>query len=139
MKDNLIESSFFKGHIRIRVQSVASSAGSSAMMAIVAQPSRGHLNGNLQDDFDMEECFARATVSQSLTVIVSPIDMKGMIGMMQVWQPEHVQYMKYVSEKPPGKCPYWTSRNWTSLMKKFSCGESPMPASGLTSRCPLSP
>ena len=57
-------------------------------MAIVAQPYRGRLNGNVNDEFDMEECYARATVAgtraQSLTVIVSPIDMQGMIGMMQV-------------------------------------------------------
>ena len=57
-------------------------------MAIVAQPYRGHLNGNVNDEFDMEECFARATVAgtrtQSLTVIVSPLDMQEMIGMMQV-------------------------------------------------------
>ena len=36
----------------------------------------------------MEECYARAAVAgtraQSLTVIVSPIDMQGMIGVMQV-------------------------------------------------------
>ena len=36
----------------------------------------------------MEECYARATVAgtraQSLTVIVSPLDMQGMMGMMQV-------------------------------------------------------
>ena len=48
------------------------------MMAIVAQPYRGHLNGNVNDEFDMEECYARATVAgtraQSLTVIVSPLD-----------------------------------------------------------------
>ena len=57
-------------------------------MAIVAQPYRRHLHGNVQDEFDMEKCYARAIVAgtraQSLTVIVSPIDMKGMIGMMQV-------------------------------------------------------
>ena len=40
------------------------------------------------DEFDMEECYARATVAgtraQSLTVIVSPLDLQGMIGMMQL-------------------------------------------------------
>ena len=87
-KDTLIASGAFPGHSKIRIQSVASSAGGAAMMAIVAQPHRGHLNGNVTDEFDMEECYARATVTgtraQSLTVIVSPIDMQGMIGMMQV-------------------------------------------------------
>ena len=42
----------------------------------------------VNDEFGMEECYARATVAgtraQSLTVIVSPMDMQGMIGMMQV-------------------------------------------------------
>ena len=87
-KDTLIASGNFRGHTKIKIQSVASSAGGTAMMAIVAQPYRGHLNGNVNDEFDMEECYARATVAgtraQSLTVIVSPLDMQGMIGMMQV-------------------------------------------------------
>ena len=42
----------------------------------------------VKDEFDMEECYARAKVAgtqaQSLTVIVSPLDMQGMIGVMQV-------------------------------------------------------
>ena len=87
-KDTLIASGHFRGHSKIKIQSVASSAGGTAMMAMVAQPYRGHLNGNVNDEFDMEECYARATVAgtraQSLTVIVSPLDMQGMIGMMQV-------------------------------------------------------
>ena len=87
-KDTLIASGSFRGHSKIKIQSVASSAGGTAMMAMVAQPYRGHLNGNVKDEFDMEECYARATVAgtraQSLTVIVSPLDMQGMIGMMQV-------------------------------------------------------
>ena len=87
-KDTLIASGHFRGHTKIKIQSVASSAGGAAMMAMVAQPYRGHLNGNVNDEFDMEECYARATVAgtraQSLTVIVSPLDMQGMIGMMQV-------------------------------------------------------
>ena len=87
-KDTLIASGHFRGHTKIKIHSVASSAGGAAMMAMVAQPYRGHLNGNVNDEFDMEECYARATVAgaraQSLTVIVSPLDMQGMIGMMQV-------------------------------------------------------
>ena len=47
------------------------------MMAIVAQPYRGHLNGNVNDAFDMEECCARPTVAgtraQSLTVLGRPL------------------------------------------------------------------
>ena len=87
-KDTLIASEHFRGHTKIKIQSVASSAGGTATMAIVAQPYRGHLNGNVHDEFDMEECYARATVAgtraQSLTVIVSLLDMQGMIDMMQV-------------------------------------------------------
>ena len=87
-KDTLIASGSFRGHSKIKIQSVAFSAGGAAMMAMVAQPYRGHLNGNVNDEFDMEECYARATVAgtqaQSLTVIVSPLDMQGMIGVMQV-------------------------------------------------------
>ena len=51
-KDTLIASGSFRGHSKIKIQSVASSAGGTAMMAIVAQPYRGHLNGNVKDEFD---------------------------------------------------------------------------------------
>ena len=50
------------------------------MIAIVAQPYRGHLNGNVHD----ERATVAGTRAQSLTVIISPIDIKGMIGTMQV-------------------------------------------------------
>lgn len=61
-------------------------------MAIIAQPSPGHLNGHWgkrnNDPFDQEECYARCTVAatraKSLTVLLSPIDMHGLMGMMQV-------------------------------------------------------
>ena len=63
----------FRGCTKIKIQSVASSAGGTAITAMVAQPYRGHLNGNVNNEFDMEECYARATVAgtraQSLTVI----------------------------------------------------------------------
>ena len=60
-KDNLIDSGFFRGYTKIKIQSVASSAGGTAIMAIVAQPYRGHLNRNAQGEFEMEKCYARAT------------------------------------------------------------------------------
>ena len=70
----------------VAFNSVASSAGSTATMAVLVQSATGHLNG--WHPFDQEECYARATVaatrSQSLTVIVSPIDMMGIMGMIQV-------------------------------------------------------
>ena len=58
------------------------------MMAIVAQLHRGHLNGNVHDEFNMEECYAQGycgrhpgtkPYSHSITV-----DMQEVIGIMQV-------------------------------------------------------
>ena len=67
----------------IAINSVASSAGSTATMAVVAQSATGRLNGWPSYPFDQEECYARATVaatrSQSLTVILSQIDMMGIM------------------------------------------------------------
>ena len=55
-------------------------------MAVLVQSATGHLNGWPNYPFDQEECCARATVaatrSQSLTVIVSPVDMMGIMGMI---------------------------------------------------------
>ena len=72
----------------VAFNSVASSAGSIATMAVLVQSATGHLNGWPSYPFDQEECYARATVaatrSQSLTVIVSPLDMMGIMGMIQV-------------------------------------------------------
>ena len=59
-------------------------------MAVLVQSATGHLNGWPSYPFDQEECYARATVaatrSQSLTgtVIVSPIDMMGIMGIIQL-------------------------------------------------------
>ena len=70
----------------VAFNSVASSAGSTATMAVLVQSATGH--GWPSYPFDQEECYARATVaatrSQSLTVIVSPLDMMGIMGMIQV-------------------------------------------------------
>ena len=72
----------------VAFNSVASSAGSTATMAVVVQSAMGHLNGWPSHPFDQEECYARATVaathSQSLTVILSQIDLMGVMGMIQV-------------------------------------------------------
>ena len=63
-------------------------AGAIETASIINQPVNGHLNGRPSDPFDQEECYARWTVAatraQSLTVIVSQLDMAGMMGMMQV-------------------------------------------------------
>lgn len=87
-RDQMLRSTLCRGHPRIRVQTVAFSAGGTATMSMVVQSNRGHLNGNANDEFDMVECFARCNVAgsraQSLCVIVSPLDMTGIMGMMQV-------------------------------------------------------
>ena len=87
-RDQLLTDSICRGHPQIKVQSVASSAGATATASIVNQPVNGHLNGRPTDPFDQEECYARCTVAatraQGLTVIISQLDMAGMMGMMQV-------------------------------------------------------
>ena len=87
-RDQLLTDSICRRHPQIKVQSVASSAGATATSSIVNQPFNGHLNGRPSDPFDQEECYARCTVAatcaQSLTVIISQLDMAGMMGMMQV-------------------------------------------------------
>ena len=63
-----------------------------AQVAIVAQPSTGFLNGRFYADKspteDAEDCLGRITVgltrSKSLTILVSPLDMLGLMGMAQV-------------------------------------------------------
>ena len=74
------------------VETIANSAGGTAQVAVVAQPSIGFLNGRYYSDGspteDTEDCLGRITVgltrSKSLTVLVSPLDMMGLIGMAQV-------------------------------------------------------
>ena len=65
----------------LRVETIANSAGGTAAVAMVAQPSRGFLNGHLYADGspteDTEDCLGRITRSKSLTIVVSLLDMKG--------------------------------------------------------------
>ena len=76
---------------RLRVETIANSAGGTAQVAIVAQPSTGFLNGRFYADKspteDTEDCLGRTTVgltrSKSLTILVSPLDMLGLMGMAQ--------------------------------------------------------
>ena len=59
---------------------------------VVAQPSTGFLNGSFYPDGspteDTEDCLGRITVrltrSKSLTLLASPLDMMGLMGMAQV-------------------------------------------------------
>ena len=69
--------------------SEVSLAESAAQKAVAAKTAAERAaNGWPSYPFDQEECYARATVaatrSQSLTVIVSPVDMMGIMGMIQV-------------------------------------------------------
>ena len=92
-KNNLNRSIIKKTFSRtLRVETIANSAGGTAAVAMVAQPSTGFLNGHFYADGspteDTEDCLGRITVgltrSRSLTIVVSPLDMIGLIGMAQV-------------------------------------------------------
>ena len=89
-KNNLNSSALKKNYARtLRVETIANSAGGTAEVAIVAQPSTGFLNGRFYPDGspteDTEDCLGRITVgltrSKSLTLLVSPLDMMGLIRM----------------------------------------------------------
>ena len=92
-KNNLNRSTLKKDYARtLRVETIANSAGGTAAVAMVAQPSTGFLNVRYLPDGspteDTEDCLGRITVgltrSKSLTLVVSPLDMMGLIGMAQV-------------------------------------------------------
>ena len=92
-KNNLNRSALKKNYARtLRVETIANSAGGTAAVAMVAQPSTGFLNGRFHPDGspteDTEDCLGRITVgltrAKSLTLVVSPLDMMGLIGMAQV-------------------------------------------------------
>ena len=92
-KNNLNRAALKKNNPRsLRVETIANSAGGTAQVAVVAQPSIGFLNGRFNRDGtpteDTEDCLGRITVgltrSKSTTVLVSPLDMLGLMGMAQV-------------------------------------------------------
>ena len=92
-KNNLNRSVLKKDYVRtLRVETIANSAGGTAQVSIVAQPSIGFLNtkyySNGSPTEDTEDCLGRITVgltrSKSLTLLVSPLDMMGLMGMAQV-------------------------------------------------------
>ena len=92
------------------LKTIANSAGGTAEVAIVAQPSTGFLNTRFYPDGspteDTEDCLGRITVgltrSKSLTLLVSPLDMMGLIGMAQVVQRSPMASKALEEEKPPG-------------------------------------
>ena len=66
-KNNLNSSTLKKNYARtLRVETIANSAGGTAEVAIVAQPSTGFLNGRFYPDGspteDTEDCLGRITV-----------------------------------------------------------------------------
>ena len=88
-KNNLNRSVLKKDYTRtLRVETIANSAGGTAQVSIVAQPSIGFLNtkyySNGAPTEDTEDCLGRITVgltrSKSLTLLVSPLDMMGAHG-----------------------------------------------------------
>ena len=92
-KNNLNHSVLKKDYARtLRVETIANSAGGTAQVAIVAQPGIGFLNAKYYSNGfpteDTDYCLGRITVgltrSKSLTVLVSPLDMMGLMGMAQV-------------------------------------------------------
>ena len=92
-KNNLNRSVLKRDYVRtLRVETRANSAGGTAQVSIVAQPSIGFLNtkyySNGSPTEDTEDCLGRITVgltrSKSLTLLVSPLDMMGLMGMAQV-------------------------------------------------------
>ena len=92
-KNNLNSSALKKNYVRtLRVETIASSAGGTAEVAIVAQPRTGFLNASFYPDGspteDTEDCLGRITVgltrSKSLTVLASLLDIMGLMGMAQV-------------------------------------------------------
>jgi len=77
-KNNLNRSTIKKSFSRtLRVETIANSAGGTAAVAMVAQPSTGFLNGHIYSDGsptdDTEDCLGRITVpltrSKSLTML----------------------------------------------------------------------
>ena len=91
-KNNLNRSVLKKDYARtLRVETTVKSAGGTSQVAIVAQPSIGFLNtkyySNGSPTEDTEDCLGITvglTRSKSLTLLVSPLDMMGLMGMAQV-------------------------------------------------------
>ena len=80
-KNDLNRSTIKKTFSRtLRVETIANSAGGTAAVAMVAQPSTGFLNGHFYADGspteDTEDCLGQITVgltrSKSLTIVVPP-------------------------------------------------------------------
>ena len=73
---------------RIRIETVASSASTTAKVAAVIQRGGNFLSGSFTNPVWAEDCAGRATVcltrAISYTVLISPLEMMGMFGMAQV-------------------------------------------------------
>ena len=113
-KNNLNSSALKKNYVRtLRVETIASSAGGTAEVAIAAQRSTRFLNGSFYPDGspteDTEDCLGRITVgltrSKSLTVLASPLDMMGLMGMAQVLQRLPMASKASEEVRPPGTGP----------------------------------
>ena len=82
----------------LRIATTSSAAGATARIAVVVQTGCGFLSGGRRGATaeDKEDCFGRATVALTRaiqhTYIVSPIDMAGLIGMVQTLAVYHYGY-----------------------------------------------
>ena len=139
-KNNLNRSTLKKDCARtLRVETIANSAGGTAAVAMVAQPSTGFLNVRYQPDGspteDTEDCLGRITVgltrSKSLTLVVSRLDMMGLIGMAQV--------LAALAYGVQGLRPGFTTWDWPSnpiqhekTTDRLKDGPSMRPRHGLT-------
>ena len=92
-KNNLNRSGLKKEYARtLRVETIVNSAGGTAQVAIIAQPSIGFLNtkyySNGSPTEDTEDCLGRITVGLTRAKIPHriglPLDMMGLMGMAQV-------------------------------------------------------
>ena len=136
-KNNLNRSTLKKDYARtLRVETIANSAGGTAAVAMVAQPSTGFLNVRYQPDGspteDTEDCLGRITVgltrSKSLTLVVSPLDMMGLIGMAQVPMGCKV----FAGGLPPGTGPPSIRIQHEKTTDRLKDGPSMRPRHGLT-------
>ena len=79
---------FTESQGKVRVDTVASSASTTAKVAAVIQRGGSFLAGSFTDMAWAEDCAGRATVcltrSMSYTSLISPLEMRGLFGMAQV-------------------------------------------------------
>ena len=122
---------FTESHGKVRVDTVASSASTTAKVAAVIQRGGSFLAGSFTDMAWAEDCAGRATVcltrSMSYTSLISPLEMRGLFGMAQVigaktlgvvlvtekysrWTApqHHLEDKQYMDQLSINSAPHWT-------------------------------